>query len=109
MQVKLLGELYNYRIFEHGVIFDCMHEIIELGHPHGVPSPVPSLDDEEYPNCDLAKIPFIATFPKCLHCHTFDPRVTTRMPQGNQDPRLQTPVFAVLPLTLLPIVSEFAW
>ena len=30
--VKYLGELYNYRMLEHPVIFDVMYKIITLGH-----------------------------------------------------------------------------
>jgi regulator of nonsense transcripts 2 len=48
MQVKLLGELYNYCIFESGVIFDCLYLIVSLGHPNGVATPAPVVDDEEY-------------------------------------------------------------
>lgn len=31
-EVKYLGELYNYRMLEHPVIFDTMYMIMTLGH-----------------------------------------------------------------------------
>lgn len=30
--VKFLGELYNYRMVESGVIFDCLYSLVVLGH-----------------------------------------------------------------------------
>ncbi|EON96553.1 putative nonsense-mediated mrna decay factor protein [Phaeoacremonium minimum UCRPA7] len=37
-EVKYLGELYNYRMLEHPVIFDTMYKIMTLGHG-GPPAP----------------------------------------------------------------------
>ncbi len=31
-EVKYLGELYNYRMLEHPVIFDAMYKIMTFGH-----------------------------------------------------------------------------
>lgn len=31
-EVKYLGELYNYRMLEHPVIFDMMYKILTFGH-----------------------------------------------------------------------------
>jgi regulator of nonsense transcripts 2 len=31
-EVKYLGELYNYRMLEHPVIFDTMYKILTFGH-----------------------------------------------------------------------------
>ncbi len=31
-EVRYLGELYNYRMLEHPVIFDTMYRIITFGH-----------------------------------------------------------------------------
>lgn len=31
-EVKYLGELYNYRMLEHPVIFDTMYKIMTFGH-----------------------------------------------------------------------------
>lgn len=31
-EVKYLGELYNYRIIDHSVIFDTMYRIMTFGH-----------------------------------------------------------------------------
>jgi regulator of nonsense transcripts 2 len=31
-EVKYLGELYNYRMLEHPVIFDVMYKIMTFGH-----------------------------------------------------------------------------
>lgn len=52
MQVKLLGELYNYCIFEYVVIFDCLYSIISLGHPLGVAAPA-AAEEDEYPTLKL--------------------------------------------------------
>lgn len=48
MQVKLLGELYNYCIFESHVVFDCLYLIVSMGHTNGVAAPAPVTDDDEY-------------------------------------------------------------
>lgn len=37
-EVKYLGELYNYRMLEHPVIFDTLYKILTFGHG-GVPMP----------------------------------------------------------------------
>ncbi|KAF3354464.1 hypothetical protein VDGD_00377 [Verticillium dahliae] len=37
-EAKYLGELYNYRMVEHPVIFDAMYKIVTFGHG-GVPHP----------------------------------------------------------------------
>jgi len=37
-EVKYLGELYNYRMLEHPVIFDAMYKILTFGHG-GAPMP----------------------------------------------------------------------
>lgn len=31
-EVKYLGELYNYRMLEHPVVFDTMYKIMTFGH-----------------------------------------------------------------------------
>ena len=39
-EVKYLGELYNYRMLEHPVIFDAMYKIMTFGHGTCCPSSV---------------------------------------------------------------------
>jgi regulator of nonsense transcripts 2 len=31
-EIKYLGELYNYRMLEHPVIFEAMYKILTFGH-----------------------------------------------------------------------------
>ncbi|KAK0629756.1 armadillo-type protein [Bombardia bombarda] len=38
-EVKYLGELYNYRMLEHPVVFDTMYKIMTFGHGTGPPVP----------------------------------------------------------------------
>jgi regulator of nonsense transcripts 2 len=42
MNVKLLGELYNYRLIEHPVVFDMLYTLITYGHE----------PNAEFPNID---------------------------------------------------------
>jgi regulator of nonsense transcripts 2 len=37
--VKYLGELYNYKLVDSGVIFDTLYRIVSFGHEGGTPSP----------------------------------------------------------------------
>ncbi|KAJ8130372.1 hypothetical protein O1611_g3257 [Lasiodiplodia mahajangana] len=57
-EIKYLGELYNYRMLEHPVIFDVMYRILTFGH--GGP-PVPGrLNPFDMPD-DFFRIRLIAT------------------------------------------------
>lgn len=57
-EAKYLGELYNYRMFDHSVIFDTMYKILTFGH--GGP-PVPGrLNPFDLPD-DFFRIRLIAT------------------------------------------------
>ncbi|KAK4450704.1 regulator of nonsense transcripts 2 [Podospora aff. communis PSN243] len=57
-EVKFLGELYNYRMLEHPVIFDIMYQIMTLGH--GGP-PVPGRINPLDPPDDYFRIRLIST------------------------------------------------
>ncbi|KAK0619886.1 armadillo-type protein [Immersiella caudata] len=57
-EVKFLGELYNYRMLEHPVIFDIMYKIMILGH--GGP-PVPGRINPLDPPDDYFRIRLIST------------------------------------------------
>ncbi|KAK0643480.1 armadillo-type protein [Cercophora newfieldiana] len=57
-EVKFLGELYNYRMLEHPVIFDVMYKIMILGH--GGP-PVPGRINPLDPPDDYFRIRLIST------------------------------------------------
>lgn len=57
-EVKYLGELYNYRMVEHPVIFDTMYKIVTFGH--GGP-PVPGRINPLDPPDDFFRIRLIAT------------------------------------------------
>jgi regulator of nonsense transcripts 2 len=37
--MKFLGELYNFRMLDTSVIFDCLYVIVRFGHERGVPLP----------------------------------------------------------------------
>ncbi|KAJ3039787.1 hypothetical protein HDV00_011914 [Rhizophlyctis rosea] len=37
--VKFLGELYNYRMVDSGVVFETLYLLIRFGHENGVPMP----------------------------------------------------------------------
>lgn len=57
-EAKYLGELYNYRLFDHPVVFDTMYKILTFGH--GGP-PVPGrLNPFDLPD-DFFRIRLIAT------------------------------------------------
>ncbi|KAK2603786.1 mRNA decay protein [Conoideocrella luteorostrata] len=57
-EVKYLGELYNYRMLEHPVIFDTMYKILTFGY--GGP-PVPGRYNPFDPPDDFFRIRLIAT------------------------------------------------
>ncbi|KAL2754571.1 hypothetical protein ACRALDRAFT_2060376 [Sodiomyces alcalophilus JCM 7366] len=57
-EVKYLGELYNYRMVEHPVIFDTMYKIVTFGH--GGP-PIPGRINPLDPPDDFFRIRLIAT------------------------------------------------
>ncbi|KJZ78097.1 hypothetical protein HIM_02734 [Hirsutella minnesotensis 3608] len=57
-EVKYLGELYNYRMLEHPVIFDTMYKIMTFGY--GGP-PVPGRLNSFDPPDDFFRIRLIAT------------------------------------------------
>ncbi|RCI14055.1 hypothetical protein L249_8093 [Ophiocordyceps polyrhachis-furcata BCC 54312] len=57
-EVKYLGELYNYRMLEHPVIFDTMYKILTFGY--GGP-PVPGRLNPFDPPDDFFRIRLIAT------------------------------------------------
>ncbi|KAH8889791.1 ARM repeat-containing protein [Thozetella sp. PMI_491] len=57
-EVKYLGELYNYRMLEHPVIFDTMYRIITFGH--GGP-PVPGRSTRLDPLDDFFRIRLVST------------------------------------------------
>ncbi|KAI1802203.1 ARM repeat-containing protein [Daldinia bambusicola] len=57
-EVKYLGELYNYRMLEHPVIFDTMYKIMTLGY-NGVPVPG-RLNPFDLPD-DFFRIRLVAT------------------------------------------------
>lgn len=38
-EVKYLAEIYNYRLLEHGVVFDVMEKIMTFGYGGGLPIP----------------------------------------------------------------------
>ncbi|PFH55401.1 hypothetical protein XA68_18405 [Ophiocordyceps unilateralis] len=57
-EVKYIGELYNYRMLEHPVIFDIMYRILTFGH--GGP-PVPGRLNPFDPADDFFRIRLIAT------------------------------------------------
>ncbi|PHH71135.1 hypothetical protein CDD80_5494 [Ophiocordyceps camponoti-rufipedis] len=44
-EVKYLGELYNYRMLEHPVIFEVMYKILTFGHVPGRVNPFDHPDD----------------------------------------------------------------
>jgi regulator of nonsense transcripts 2 len=57
-EAKYLGELYNYRLFDHPVVFDAMYKILTFGH--GGP-PVPGrINPFDLPD-DFFRIRLIAT------------------------------------------------
>ncbi|KAI0482879.1 armadillo-type protein [Xylariaceae sp. FL0804] len=57
-EVKYLGELYNYRMLEHPVIFECMYKVMTFGH--GGP-PIPGrLNTYDMPD-DFFRIRLVAT------------------------------------------------
>ncbi|KAG5983843.1 hypothetical protein E4U55_006993 [Claviceps digitariae] len=57
-EVKYLGELYNYRMLEHPVIFDTMYKILTFGY--GGP-PVPGRLNPFDPQDDFFRIRLVAT------------------------------------------------
>ncbi|KAG5935732.1 hypothetical protein E4U60_002988 [Claviceps pazoutovae] len=57
-EVKYLGELYNYRMLEHPVIFDTMYKILTFGY--GGP-PVPGRPNPFDPPDDFFRIRLVAT------------------------------------------------
>ncbi|KAI6382007.1 hypothetical protein MCOR25_000887 [Pyricularia grisea] len=57
-EAKYLGELYNYRMFDHSVIFDTMYKILTFGH--GGP-PVPGRINPFDLSDDFFRIRLIAT------------------------------------------------
>lgn len=38
-ELKYLGELYNYKMFDSTVVFDSLYRIITFGHENGTPAP----------------------------------------------------------------------
>ncbi|GAB0133598.1 hypothetical protein EsDP_00002002 [Epichloe bromicola] len=57
-EVKYLGELYNYRMLEHPVIFDTMYKILTFGH--GGP-PIPGRYNPFDPPDDFFRVRLVAT------------------------------------------------
>lgn len=57
-EVKYLGELYNYRMLEHPVIFDTMYKILTFGH--GGP-PIPGRYNPLDPPDDFFRVRLVAT------------------------------------------------
>ncbi|KAB5572124.1 armadillo-type protein [Coniochaeta sp. 2T2.1] len=57
-EVKYIGELYNYRMLEHPVVFEIMYKIMTMGH--GGP-PVPGRINSFDPPDDYFRIRLIAT------------------------------------------------
>ncbi|KAI1202080.1 MIF4G domain-containing protein [Nemania serpens] len=57
-EIKYLGELYNYRMLEHPVIFDVMYKILTFGH--GGPPVAGRLNPFDMPD-DFFRIRLIAT------------------------------------------------
>lgn len=57
-EVKYIGELYNYRMVEHPVVFDTMYKIMTFGH--GGPPILGRLNHFDLPD-DFFRIRLIAT------------------------------------------------
>ncbi|KAK4207334.1 regulator of nonsense transcripts 2 [Rhypophila decipiens] len=61
-EVKYLGELYNYRMLEHPVIFDTMYKIMAFGYGG---APIPGRVNPFDPPDDFFRIRLISTILEC--------------------------------------------